>query len=250
MGGRTGVTARAFSLPDLGEGLTDAEVARWLVAVGDPVEVDQPLVEVVTAKATVELPSPYAGVVTELHCVAGEVVEVGRTLVSITEAVGGEAGGETPGEMGGETPGEMGPAGSSEAGPAGSNGAGQDEGRAGVLVGYGKSPAPSRRPRHGPGRRGGGAGGAPVGAQTGRHQGEVPAVISPVVRRLARQEGIDLNTLAGSGPRGLIQRSDVEAVARERRMPATRSNVAAGTAAGENGAEAATADAGMALAPA
>ncbi|WP_338060960.1 biotin/lipoyl-containing protein, partial [Streptomyces niveiscabiei] len=75
-----------FRLPDLGEGLTEAEVVEWLVRVGDRVTHDQPLVEVETAKSLVSLPSPYAGVVTALHSAAGAAVEVGSPLVSIAEA--------------------------------------------------------------------------------------------------------------------------------------------------------------------
>nr|WP_256725226.1 dihydrolipoamide acetyltransferase family protein [Streptomyces acidiscabies] len=76
---------RTFHLPDLGEGLTEAEVVEWLVRVGDQVTHDQPLVEVETAKSLVSLPSPYAGVVTALHCDAGVAVEVGAALVSVAE---------------------------------------------------------------------------------------------------------------------------------------------------------------------
>ena len=71
------MTVKEFKLPDLGEGLTDAEIAHWLVAVGDVVEIDQPVVEVVTAKASVELPCPYGGTVTALHHAEGEVADVG-----------------------------------------------------------------------------------------------------------------------------------------------------------------------------
>ncbi|MET8974166.1 dihydrolipoamide acetyltransferase family protein [Streptomyces sp. NPDC004539] len=78
-------TVRTFHLPDLGEGLTEAELVEWTVAVGDHVTHDQPLAEVETAKSLVSLPSPYAGVVTALHRAAGETVEVGAALVSIGE---------------------------------------------------------------------------------------------------------------------------------------------------------------------
>src|SRR5438309_2879755 len=74
---------RDFLLPDLGEGLEDAEVLQWLVSEGDRVELNQPLVEVNTAKALVEIPSPFAGVVAKLHAAEGDVVEVGAPLVTI-----------------------------------------------------------------------------------------------------------------------------------------------------------------------
>jgi 2-oxoisovalerate dehydrogenase E2 component (dihydrolipoyl transacylase) len=72
-----------FRLPDVGEGLTEADILNWSVQVGDAVEVNQILVEIETAKAAVELPSPYAGVVAELHAQPGETVEVGRPIVTI-----------------------------------------------------------------------------------------------------------------------------------------------------------------------
>jgi 2-oxoisovalerate dehydrogenase E2 component (dihydrolipoyl transacylase) len=84
--------ARQFTLPDLGEGLVDAEVVRWLVRVGDTVAVDQPVVEVESAKATVELPSPFAGVVRELHAEVGTTIEVGDPLLSIESADAAGAG--------------------------------------------------------------------------------------------------------------------------------------------------------------
>ena len=77
---------REFRLPDLGEGLTEAEIVAWLVAVGDRVALNQPLVEVQTAKADVELPSPFAGEVTALHAAVGDVVAVGAPLVSVANA--------------------------------------------------------------------------------------------------------------------------------------------------------------------
>lgn len=72
-----------FRLPDLGEGLPDAEIVQWLVAEGDPVTLNQPIAEVETAKAIVELPSPFAGVVRRLHADAGDVVDVGGSLIDI-----------------------------------------------------------------------------------------------------------------------------------------------------------------------
>ena len=74
---------RDFPLPDLGEGLTEGEILQWLVAVGDEVTLNQPIVEVETAKAAVEIPSPFAGVVTALHHQAGEVVDVGTVIISV-----------------------------------------------------------------------------------------------------------------------------------------------------------------------
>jgi 2-oxoisovalerate dehydrogenase E2 component (dihydrolipoyl transacylase) len=160
-------SVREFPLPDLGEGLTSAEIVRWLVEVGDVIQVDQPVAEVETAKAVVEVPCPYAGVVTSRFGEAGTEVPVGAALVTVAVA-------SAPDE------------------PAGGSGSGN------VLVGYGTTePSTTRRRRVG-------AATAPAPAPA-----PVPAVISPLVRRLARENGIDLATVTGSGPDGLIMRADV-----------------------------------------
>ncbi|TLS42179.1 2-oxo acid dehydrogenase subunit E2 [Streptomyces montanus] len=209
-----------FRLPDLGEGLTEAEIVRWLVQVGDVVAVDQPVVEVETAKALVDVPCPYGGVVTARFGEEGTELPVGAPLLTV--AVGASASDH------------------------------EDEGSGNVLVGYGTGSPPARRgrvrpagpadsrrqppggpqdePEHGP--KGGptderqdGPGSAEVpspgsGVDSGadvedrsRIDGPVP-VISPLVRRLAREYGLDLRELGGSGPDGLILRADVEYAAR------------------------------------
>ncbi|MGC0339359.1 dihydrolipoamide acetyltransferase family protein [Streptomyces sp. SLBN-8D4] len=167
-----------FRLPDLGEGLTEAEIVRWLVEVGDVVVVDQPVVEVETAKAMVDVPCPYAGVVTARFGEEGSELPVGSPLITV--AVGA-------------------PSSDSDA---------QSEGSGNVLVGYGTSEAPARRRRVRREQQ------VPVPVN-GRSapaevvEGPVP-VISPLVRRLARENGLDLRELTGSGPEGLILRADVE----------------------------------------
>ena len=75
--------ARSFRFPDVGEGITEGEVVRWLVAEGEPVKVDQPLVEIETDKAVVELPSPFAGTILKLHAAPREVIKVGAALVTM-----------------------------------------------------------------------------------------------------------------------------------------------------------------------
>ena len=75
---------KVFLLPDLGEGLTEAELVNWLVAVGDEIRVDQPIAEVETAKSMVEVPSPYAGTVAVLHGEPGQTLDVGKPLISVT----------------------------------------------------------------------------------------------------------------------------------------------------------------------
>ena len=168
-----------FRLPDLGEGLTEAEIVRWLVEVGDVVAVDQPVVEVETAKALVDVPCPYGGVVTARFGEEGTELPVGAPLLTV--AVG-------PAASGGET-----------------------EGSGNVLVGYGTSEAPARRRRVRPGQSAPAAPREANGSSGAREAADGPVpVISPLVRRLARQNGLDLKEMTGSGPDGLILRADVE----------------------------------------
>jgi 2-oxoisovalerate dehydrogenase E2 component (dihydrolipoyl transacylase) len=132
---------RVFSMPDLGEGLEEGEIVAWLIAEGDEVALNQPLVEVETAKATVEIPSPYVGRVTTLHGSAGDAIPVGSALVTFDV----EGGGGTDAEK--ETP------------------------------GVGKAAA-------------------------------TPAA-TPAVRKLAKDRGVDLSTVIGTGPDGRITVEDV-----------------------------------------
>jgi 2-oxoisovalerate dehydrogenase E2 component (dihydrolipoyl transacylase) len=161
----------AFVLPDLGEGLTEAEIVSWHVQVGDMVTVDQDVVEVETAKAVVEIPVPFAGRVAELHAGPGDLLAVGDPLITVSDD---QAGSYADGESGA------------------------------VLIGYGTTDGRSRRRR--PARNGSPA---PIADRTARPAGRVP-VVSPIVRRLARNAGLDLATISGSGRDGLITRQDVE----------------------------------------
>ncbi|MFI9393158.1 dihydrolipoamide acetyltransferase family protein [Streptomyces bauhiniae] len=185
-----------FKLPDLGEGLTEAEIVRWLVAVGDVVAVDQPVVEVETAKAMVEVPCPYGGVVTARYGEEGTELPVGAPLITV--AVGSP----------------------DSAGPAGEPAA-EAEASGNVLVGYGTQ-APARRRRRVRTQLTVANGAAPAAPAPAPEppapvppapQGPVP-VISPLVRKLARDNGVDLHALRGTGPDGLILRADVEAALR------------------------------------
>ncbi|MFC8432045.1 dihydrolipoamide acetyltransferase family protein [Streptomyces sp. NPDC057253] len=199
-----------FRLPDLGEGLTGAEIVRWLVEVGDVVAVDQPVVEVETAKAMVDVPCPYAGVVTARYGEEGSELPVGAPLITV--AVGAPAPGASS--------------------PAPESGGSQTNGSGNVLVGYGTSEAPARRRRV---RREqqvlvpvDGRSAPPEPPEV--VEGPVP-VISPLVRRLARENGLDLRELTGSGPDGLILRADVEYALRAAAGPArTAPEPAAGVA--------------------
>ncbi|OKK02463.1 branched-chain alpha-keto acid dehydrogenase subunit E2 [Streptomyces sp. CB03234] len=214
-----------FKLPDLGEGLTEAEIVRWLVDVGDVVAVDQPVVEVETAKAMVEVPCPYGGVVTARFGEEGTELPVGAPLLTV--AVGATSAPASAPSSGGA--GSAGAAGSS--GYSGSSG----EGSGNVLVGYGTAAPAARRRRvrrepvtavAAPSAPAPAPVAVPVAAPVTapvtpvRSDGPVP-VISPLVRKLAREKGIDLRQLRGSGPDGLILRADVDrAVAAATSAPA------------------------------
>ncbi|MEV6167842.1 dihydrolipoamide acetyltransferase family protein [Streptomyces sp. NPDC051954] len=204
MAGASDMHSLEFKLPDLGEGLTEAEIVRWLVEVGDLVVVDQPVVEVETAKAMVEVPCPYGGVVTARFGEEGAELPVGAPLLTV--AVGATVSGGPAAGPG---------AGSEEDARVGSDERAQ-EGSGNVLVGYGTGAAPARRRRVQPPARTAAAPVPPEANDAGpvvgnghRADGPVP-VISPLVRRLARENGLDLRELTGSGPDGLILRADVE----------------------------------------
>ncbi|MFI9270076.1 dihydrolipoamide acetyltransferase family protein [Kitasatospora sp. NPDC052896] len=180
---------REFTLPDLGEGLTGAEITRWLVEVGEVIAVDQPVVEVETAKAVVEVPCPYGGVVTARFGEVGDEREVGQPLVTVAVSAG------EPGAV---------PDGGARDGAAAER----------PLVGFGVAEGGkgSRRRRVGTAVATPVATpvAAPVEAAAPVTVPGVVAVISPLVRRLAREHGVELGRLTGSGPDGLIMRADVE----------------------------------------
>ncbi|WP_328911198.1 2-oxo acid dehydrogenase subunit E2 [Streptomyces sp. NBC_00234] len=192
-----------FKLPDLGEGLTEAEIVRWLVEVGDVVAIDQPVVEVETAKAMVEVPCPYGGVVTARFGEEGTELPVGAPLLTV--AVGSaDSGAATPAKGSGT-------AGSGAAGSG--SGAAEAESSGNVLVGYGTGAPAARRRRVRPEQvsaRPATPEPAPVAEEV---RGPV-AVVSPLVRKLARQHDVDLRQVNGSGRDGLILRADVESAIR------------------------------------
>ncbi|TRW46942.1 dihydrolipoamide acetyltransferase family protein [Georgenia yuyongxinii] len=232
-----------FRLPDVGEGLTEADIVTWQVAVGDAVTVNQTLCEIETAKSVVELPSPFAGVVHELLTPEGATVEVGTPIISI----------------------DVDPGGAAAVDDGGTSAAGESEGSGSVLVGYGtKASASGRRPRRAaaptaampagpadvaaPSTSATPAGSAATAAQAAtaaapavapepatagdpsgnfrqaaadessptlstsaappRRSGRVLA--KPPVRKLAKDLGLDLDAVAGTGPGGIITRDDVE----------------------------------------
>jgi len=204
---------KEFRLPDPGEGLTDADIVTWMVAVGDTVTVNQPIVEIETAKSLVELPSPWDGTVLALLAPEGANVQVGEPILAV-EVADAASGPETPA-----------PGGEAEGGP--------------TLVGYGAQPAGESgrrrlRPRGGAGAPAAAPAPAPVaapapapsaqsaasdrrlgaGAQPSAPSPSGAAVddrvrAKPPVRKLARDLGIDLTAIRGSGPGGIITRDDV-----------------------------------------
>jgi len=162
-----------FRLPDLGEGLTEAEVLGWKVAVGDTVHVDQVVIEVETAKAAVEVPVPFEGTVLKLFAEAGSVVSVGEPLIAV--------GASAPAE---------------EAGGSGN-----------VLIGYGTKEEQPRTRR----RRAKATVATAAVAVAEPAAAQAPRVLSPLVRKLARDNGIDLASVKPTGPDSIILRQDVEA---------------------------------------
>lgn len=261
-----------FNLPDLGEGLTEAELTRWLVSEGEQIVVDQPIAEVETAKALVEVPSPYAGTVATLHGAEGQTMIVGEPLITVTTAVPADQGsgpegvsgvpddGHAPGALsyreeeragmqipaadGAETTPDLdrvrgGDAGGGAAeraaetgeatrtapdrGAQPEDGEPDSEGSGSVLIGYGTSGHGAggrtrpkrRRPLWTESASAGvsGASAAAGGGSSDSSPSAAPRVVSPIVRRLARELGVDLATVRGTGPNGLILRRDVEQTA-------------------------------------
>ncbi|MFB9376111.1 dihydrolipoamide acetyltransferase family protein [Kineococcus gynurae] len=176
---------KRFALPDAGEGLTEAEIVSWKVKVGDTVTVNQVLVEIETAKSLVELPSPYAGVVTELLAAEGQTVAVGVDIIVVAE----------PGSAAEPAPAAP-PA--SPAAPAP-----EAEGSGATLVGYGARPAGAGRRR----RPAVGESSPDVAGEEIRH-----VLAKPPVRKLARDLGVDLADAHASGPGGTVTRADVLAL--------------------------------------
>jgi len=246
-------TFKQFRLPDAGEGLTEAEILKWYVKPGDMVTVNQTIVEIETAKAAVELPSPFAGAVTELLVAEGATVDVGTPILTVDVDPEGAPGVPPaaqahPEDLVPPLPDE----GAVEPGLIGSPAPG---GRTAVLVGYGpRSVVAKRRPRKNgvpaptdqpataqvataqvaqesvvpepvvrepvvpeP------AAPEPVAAAEPARQGSnghgVSVLAKPPVRKLARDLGVDLGTVTGSGDGGVITRADVEAAARSAAQP-------------------------------
>jgi 2-oxoisovalerate dehydrogenase E2 component (dihydrolipoyl transacylase) len=193
---------KEFRLPDVGEGLTEADIVSWHVKPGDQVEVNQIIVEIETAKAVVELPSPWDGTVARLLAEEGQTVDVGTPIIAVDVSAAGPAvaGEDISAER------SMVPAAATQPPPPAAEpvpaGAAPAE-RQAVLVGYGvKASATTRRARK-----------VPAAAAAEPPGPVVKALAKPPVRRLAKDLGINLATLTGSGPHGTITRDDVHRAA-------------------------------------
>ncbi|MEU2368730.1 dihydrolipoamide acetyltransferase family protein [Streptomyces pseudogriseolus] len=226
----TNASVREFKMPDVGEGLTEAEILKWYVQPGDTVTDGQVVCEVETAKAAVELPIPYDGVVRALHFPEGTTVDVGTSIIAVEVA-----GGAAPAQE--EAPAAPAPAAEPE------QSAEQPAARQPVLVGYGVATSSTRRrPRkqaqdpaaqqaasavqselngHGAAPAAPPAPAAPV-APAAPASSAAPAqrpLAKPPVRKLAKDLGVDLATITPTGPDGVITRDDVHAAVAAAQAP-------------------------------
>ncbi|WP_328914840.1 MULTISPECIES: dihydrolipoamide acetyltransferase family protein [unclassified Streptomyces] len=227
---------REFRMPDVGEGLTEAEILKWYVAVGDTVTDGQVICEVETAKAAVELPIPYDGVVSEIRFDEGTTVDVGTPIIVVDagESAGGAPAAEVPQQAAPQGPATVEP----EPQP--------ETKRQAVLVGYGVAPSSTtRRPRKSataaqgpataePQPTAPPAAQAPAPAGLNGHDRKERPLAKPPVRKLAKDLGIDLATVVPTGPNGVVTREDIRAAAAP---PAPLPPVAAAIPAGDHARE-------------
>ncbi|MFD3646259.1 dihydrolipoamide acetyltransferase family protein [Streptomyces cyaneofuscatus] len=207
---QTSARFREFKMPDVGEGLTEAEILKWFVQPGDTVTDGQVVCEVETAKAAVELPIPFDGVVHELRFSEGTTVDVGQVIITVDVAPGSED--EAPVPAPAQEPVEA-------AAPVSE----EPKGRTPVLVGYGVAESSTkRRPRKGAAAPEAAAVAAAVQAELNGHGSAAPVIdappvgrplAKPPVRKLAKDLGIDLATVVPTGKDGIITREDVHAAA-------------------------------------
>lgn len=179
------MSTQTFLLPDVGEGLTEAEIVQWRVGPGDAVAVNDVLVEIETAKSLVELPSPFAGTVGELLAAEGETVDVGTAIITIAS----ETDAAPPATVGQSEHGE----------PAEAAG----EGEGAVLVGYGTGGHVQSR------RRASRQAHQPDEGAKQRVAASVGVIAKPPIRKLARDLGVELAAVAPTGPAGEVTRDDV-----------------------------------------
>lgn len=204
------MTQLRFPLPDVGEGLTEAEIVSWRVAPGDKVTLDQVFVEIETAKSLVELPSPVDGTIVELLVAEGETVDVGTVIVVFeTGSAGAETDSSTVQEVSGEPAATQPPAPAAESETSGavlvghgtSGHAGSRRRGRSAVVGTGTSAAPAAIPR-------------PTVSAPVTPLGTAGVVLAkPPTRKLAKDLGIDIRTIAPTGPGGIVTRDDVQRAA-------------------------------------
>ncbi|MBU8579790.1 2-oxo acid dehydrogenase subunit E2 [Brevibacterium luteolum] len=274
-------TGQDFILPDLGEGLTEAEVVSWKVEVGDTVAIDEIVAEVESAKSVVDLPCPYAGVVTALHFAEGDTVHAGQAILTIggehgsaggraADSTGGGAADDGAADGAGPTGGEdvvPGTALRSTDGDVTPPGPGEEsEGSGAVLIGYGTKevsgatrsgrrsfgrktghqaaqpqPAAQAQPPAAPDTAPAPAApdAAPASAEaTGASgAGKFSRVVSPLVRKMAADNGFVAKELTGSGPGGMVMRRDVMDEIARRSETGTQAGDAAAPAATASGAD-------------
>ncbi|MGW1205043.1 dihydrolipoamide acetyltransferase family protein [Streptomyces cyaneofuscatus] len=207
---QTSARFREFKMPDVGEGLTEAEILKWFVQPGDTVTDGQVVCEVETAKAAVELPIPFDGVVHELRFSEGTTVDVGQVIITVDVAPGSDEEAPVPAPV--QEPVDEPVAATDE-----------PKGRTPVLVGYGVAESSTkRRPRKGAAAPEAAAVAAAVQAELNGHGSPAPVVAEapvgrplakPPVRKLAKDLGIDLATVVPTGKDGIITREDVHAAA-------------------------------------
>lgn len=206
---QTSARFREFKMPDVGEGLTEAEILKWFVQPGDTVTDGQVVCEVETAKAAVELPIPFDGVVHELRFAEGTTVDVGEVIITVDVAPGSDDAPAPAAATPAQEPVEAAPA-------------EEPKGRTPVLVGYGVAESSTkRRPRKGAAPEAA-AVAAAVQAELNGHGSAAPVIdappvgrplAKPPVRKLAKDLGIDLATVVPTGKDGIITREDVHAAA-------------------------------------
>lgn len=191
-----------FNLPDLGEGLTDAELVTWMVAVGDVVALNQEIAEVETAKASVELPSPFAGTVVKLHAAEGDTVDVGSPFIDI------EVAGDAPAEP--ESPSPAPATARESASDSAAEKTEEKPARTPVLVGYGVAEEGTSRRRRKPADPVPEPA-APVPEPVAPDATAPPKPLAaPPVRQLARDRGIDLADVPPTGSQGQVTRADLD----------------------------------------
>ncbi len=220
-----------FKLPDLGEGIAEGQIVSIMIKEGDRVEEYQDIMEVETDKAAVPIPSPKAGVVRKINVQEGQVVKVGEVLLAIDDA--GDNGDGKVEQTRAEQPGETA---DGEAVPARTGQAAKADASTGHAAAGARARAAGGDDESAGGRATGGgrSGGTAVAAPPPARRGSGPVPAAPVVRKLAREMGVDINAVSGSGPGGRIMREDVERFSLGHRGGASRF-VEAGAPGGDGG---------------